>query len=86
MALNDKAAKRVLDALHDLDEVLADEVADRLQSHDAESRPLLVVFGEHNSGKTALVARLLIDAGETVPRGALRRRKLGDRGHHGQRG
>jgi len=69
MALNDKAAKRLFDALRNLDEAVADEVVDRLRSHDAETRPLLVVFGEQNSGKTALVARLLIDGGEMVPSG-----------------
>lgn len=69
MELNEKTAKRLLVALRNLDEAVADEVVDRLRSHDAETRPLLAVFGEQNSGKTALVARLLIDGGETVPSG-----------------
>ena len=67
MALNGSEAKRLLEALRRLDEDLAHDVVKRLDAHDAQPDPLLVVFGEQNSGKTALVARLLIDSGKTVP-------------------
>lgn len=69
MALNNDRAKTLLAALRGLDEALADEVAVRWEAHERLEHPLLVVFGEQNSGKTALVARLLIDAGQAVPAG-----------------
>lgn len=67
MELTDDRAIALLDALRELDEGLAEEVAIRWEAHEKRTRPRLVVFGEHDSGKSALVARLLIDAGEAVP-------------------
>jgi hypothetical protein len=69
MALNDNRAKALLEALGRLDDALAEQVGVRWEEHERHTQPLLVVFGEQNSGKTALVARLLIDAGQTVPTG-----------------
>lgn len=69
MALNNDRARPLLEALRRLDGELADEVVARWEAHEGQTRPLLVVFGEQNSGKTALVVRLLIDAGRTVPPG-----------------
>lgn len=67
MAITDTRAKALLNALRELDARLANELSTRWDDHEKQQRPLLVVFGEQNSGKTALVARLLIDSGLPVP-------------------
>src|SRR5687767_11896759 len=69
MPLTNTRAEALLEALRELDTAFADELSGRWEAHEAHERPLLVVFGEQNSGKTALVARLMIDAGLAVPAG-----------------
>lgn len=40
MALNDNRAKPLLEALHRLDDALAEEVAVRWEAHEGQTRPL----------------------------------------------
>ena len=69
MGLSDGRATAVVSALNEIDGELAEKFKVRWEAHAAATRPLLVVFGEHNTGKTALIARLLIDAGHALPPG-----------------
>ncbi len=67
MELTDNVPTRVLAALTAIDESVAEAVRQRWTAHRSANEPLLVLFGPHNSGKTSLLHRLLIDDELPVP-------------------
>jgi len=67
MELSNKPAATVMTALEALDPNWAALVRRRWEAHASQKRPLLVLFGPQNSGKSNLLKRLLIDADLPVP-------------------